>query len=114
MQTTLFPPITCKKWPKLDIPPHPRLSYPSMSYLNRLRKRLQGRTQQQLTKRLTVRLDPSTYQALHGLAKEYGMGVSEIAREILEMVAEEIRHKPPQRGQKRTPKGDPNLSYPEE
>jgi hypothetical protein len=60
-----------------------------MSVLNRLEKRLRGREEPRLTERLTIRLDERTYKALEELANEHGLAVSELAREVLVMLAEE-------------------------
>jgi predicted HicB family RNase H-like nuclease len=60
-----------------------------MSVLNRLEKRLRGREEPRLTERLTIRLDERTYKALEELAQGHNIAVSELAREVLTMLAEE-------------------------
>jgi predicted transcriptional regulator len=60
-----------------------------MSVLNRLEKRLKGKEEPRLTQRLTIRLDERTYKALEELAQEHNFAVSELAREVLTMLAEE-------------------------
>jgi predicted DNA-binding ribbon-helix-helix protein len=60
-----------------------------MSVLNRLEKRLKGREEPRLTQRLTIRLDERTYKALEELAQEHNLAVSELAREVLVMLADE-------------------------
>jgi predicted DNA-binding ribbon-helix-helix protein len=60
-----------------------------MSVLNRLEKRLKGKEEPRLTQRLTIRLDERTYKALEELAQEHNLAVSELAREVLVMLADE-------------------------
>jgi predicted DNA-binding ribbon-helix-helix protein len=60
-----------------------------MSVLNRLEKRLKGKEEPRLTERLTIRLDERTYKALEEIAQEHNLAVSELAREVLVMLAEE-------------------------
>jgi predicted DNA-binding ribbon-helix-helix protein len=57
--------------------------------LNRLEKRLKGKEEPRLTERLTIRLDERTYKALEEIAQEHNLAVSELAREVLVMLAEE-------------------------
>jgi predicted DNA-binding protein len=64
-----------------------------MSTLSRLEKRLREKARPRLEERLTIRLDLSTYEALEELAREHGMTLSELAREVLTMLAEEYRQK---------------------
>lgn len=64
-----------------------------MSTLSRLEKRLKEKAKPRLEERLTLRLDPDTYRTLEALAQEYGMTLSELAREALTMLAEEYRVK---------------------
>jgi hypothetical protein len=60
-----------------------------MSVLNRLEKRLKAKDEPRLTERLTIRLDERTYKALEELAQEHNFAVSELAREVLVMLADE-------------------------
>ncbi|MCX7850779.1 ribbon-helix-helix protein, CopG family [Thermus sp.] len=66
-----------------------------MSLLSRLEKRLREKARPRLEERLTIRLDPATHEALERLAREHGMTLSELAREILTMLAEEYLAKGP-------------------
>ena len=68
-----------------------------MSTLARLEKRLQEKTQPQLTERLSIRLDKPTYEALESLAEEYSLSIAELVREALLMLAEEYRTKRPEK-----------------
>ena len=81
--------------------PRPRgtlaLTEVSVSTLARLEKRLQEKTQPQLTERLSIRLDKPTYEALESLAEEYSLSIAELAREALLMLAEEYRTKRPEK-----------------
>jgi hypothetical protein len=61
------------------------------STLSRLEERLRGKVEPRLTEKLTIRLDRPTYEALEGLAKEHNLSISELAREVLTMLAEEYR-----------------------
>ena len=69
----------------------------SVSTLARREKRLQEKTQPQLTERLTIRLDKPTYEALESLAEEHSLSITELAREALVMLADEYRTKRPER-----------------
>jgi predicted HicB family RNase H-like nuclease len=69
----------------------------SMSTLSRLEKRLKEKAEPKLTERLTIRLDPPTYEVLESLAKEHNLSISELAREVLTMLAEEYRSERPKR-----------------
>jgi len=98
------PPLPVKKAffnPRPLTRPRPRgtlaLTEVSMSTLARLEKRLQEKTQPQLTERLTIRLDKPTYEALESLAEEYSLSIAELAREALVMLADEYRTKRPEK-----------------
>jgi predicted HicB family RNase H-like nuclease len=69
----------------------------SMSTLSRLEKRLKEKAEPKLTKRLTIRLDKPTYEALESLANEHGLSIAELAREALVMLADEYRTKRPEK-----------------
>ncbi|MFX4624012.1 ribbon-helix-helix protein, CopG family, partial [Acinetobacter baumannii] len=45
------------------------------------------------TRRLTLRLDESTYAALEALAEEHQRPISEVAREALKLLAEEYQQR---------------------
>ncbi len=91
--TTLSPPIACRHRKKLDNPPAPPLSCAQMSTLDRLTKRLNRQTKKRRVGRYTIRLEESTYEALEALAKEHQRSISEVVREVLDMLAEEYRQK---------------------
>ncbi len=82
-----------------------------MPALDRLQKRLKQRPKKEPTRRLTVRLDESTYAALEALAEEHQRPISEVAREALKLLAEEYQQRrtktpgetPPQRPPKAPP-----------
>jgi predicted HicB family RNase H-like nuclease len=65
------------------------------STLSRLEERLKAKAEPRLTEKLTVRLDRPTYEALESLAKEHNLSISELAREVLTMLAEEYQNKRP-------------------
>lgn len=93
--------------PKLDNPPRPQLPCFQMSPLARLEKRLKERSEERRTQRLTVRLEPSTYEALEQLASEHQKSVSELAREALEMLADEYRQRRSKTSTNERPKKPP-------
>jgi predicted HicB family RNase H-like nuclease len=73
------------------------------STLSRLEERLKGKAEPRLTEKLTIRLDQVTYEALESLAKEHDLSISELAREVLTMLAEEYQSKRPVRQPKLLP-----------
>jgi predicted HicB family RNase H-like nuclease len=75
----------------------------SMSTLSRLTKRLKEKAEPRLTEKLTIRLDRPTYEALESLAKEHDLSLSELAREVLTMLAEEYRSERPAKQPKLLP-----------
>jgi predicted DNA-binding ribbon-helix-helix protein len=73
------------------------------STLSRLEKRLREKAGPRLTEKLTIRLDRPTYEALENLAKEHNLSISELAREVLTMLAEEYRNERPAKQPKLLP-----------
>ena len=73
------------------------------STLFRLEERLKGKAEPRLTEKLTIRLDRPTYEALESLAKEHNLSISELAREVLTMLAEEYRNERPAKQPKLLP-----------
>jgi predicted HicB family RNase H-like nuclease len=63
----------------------------TLSTFSRLEKRLREKAEPRLTEKLTIRLDKPTYEALESLAKEHNLSVSKLAREALNILAEEYR-----------------------
>lgn len=62
-----------------------------MPALARLQKRLKQQPKKAPTRRITLRLDESTYTALEALAEEHQRPISEVAREALKLLAEEYQ-----------------------
>ena len=73
------------------------------STLSRLEERLREKAESRLTEKFTIRLDRPTYEALESLAKEHDLSISELAREVLTMLAEEYQSKRPARQPKLLP-----------
>jgi Ribbon-helix-helix protein, copG family. len=67
----------------------------AISTLFRLEKRLREKAESRLMEKLTIRLNQPTYEALESLAKEHNLSISELAREVLTMLAEEYRNERP-------------------
>ena len=75
----------------------------ALSTLSRLEERLKAKAEPRLTEKLTIRLDWPTYEALESLAKEHDLSISELAREVLTMLAEEYQNKRPAKQPKLLP-----------
>jgi len=73
------------------------------STLSRLEERLREKAESRLTEKFTIRLDRPTYEALESLAKEHDLSISELAREVLTMLAEEYQNERPARQPKLLP-----------